>query len=152
MTQTHRLMRVIAGMAAVAVLVAGAGCGGSGDDTGDSGLSPSAEDRRRMPSCGAYDAVPGLLPAEAQAARDCFLAAYGAGTEAELAITVISIEGDPITTIYRVLGANDVELFVDASADEFAEVKNYQQRCTSVVEDGAGLAAANCATVDGPAG
>jgi hypothetical protein len=143
-------MRMAAMTAVVAVLLAGAGCGGGGGggDGASGGRSSSAEARRRMPSCGANDAVAGELPAEAQAARDCFLAAYGAGREAELAITVISIEGDPITTIYRVLGANDVELFVDASADEFAEVKTYQQRCTAVVEDGPGLAAANCATID----
>ncbi len=137
--------------AALVVVLAGAGCGGGdGDDgAGGDGLSASVEERRPMPSCGAYEVgLAAELPAEARTARDCFLSAFGAGREAELAITVTSIEGDPITTIYRVLGPNDVELFVDASADKFAEVKEYQQRCTAVVEDGAGLAPANCALVD----
>ena len=97
-------------------------CGGGGgsDDSGGGGLSASAEDRRRMPSCGAYEAVPGELPPRPRPSATASSPPIGAGREAELAITVASIEGDPITTIYRVLGPNDVELFVDASADQFA--------------------------------
>jgi hypothetical protein len=119
-------------------------CGGGGGGGSDGGLSDSAESRRRMPSCGSYDATSGELSAEARTARDCFLTAFGNGTQKELAVTVHSLEGDPISTIYRVLGVNDVELFVDASADKFAAVKSYHQRCTSVVEEGNGLAVGGC--------
>ena len=97
-----------------------------------------------MPSCGAYDASVGELATEQRVIRDCFLAAFGAGREAEIIITARSMEGDPVTTIYRVLGPNDVELFVDASADRFAEVETYRQRCTSVVEAGTSLVASGC--------
>ena len=97
-----------------------------------------------MPSCGSYEAVPGELPAADRAVRDCFLAAFGSGTEKEVTVTAPTIEGDALVTIYRVLGPNDVELFVDASADKFAAVKTYHQRCTGVVEDGNGLAGAGC--------
>ena len=119
-----------------------AGCGG-GDDAG--GGSKSPESRRPMPSCGSYQVPLGELPVADQAIRDCFLSAFGAGREAEVTITATSFEGDPIVTIYRVLGPNDLELFVDASADKFAgDLKTYRQRCTSVVEDGPTLAAGGC--------
>jgi len=126
---------------ALALLVA-TGCGGGGSD--DGGLSDSADGRRRMPSCGSYTVTAGELPAADRSARDCFLAAFGNGTQKELSVTVHSMEGDPITTIYRVLGVNDVELFVDASADKFADVKQYHQRCTSVVEEGNAVGVAGC--------
>ncbi|MEA2973468.1 MAG: hypothetical protein QOG82_1926 [Actinomycetota bacterium] len=128
-------------MLALALLACTA-CGGGGGD--DGGLSDSAAGRRRMPSCGTYTAPTGELPAEDRSARDCFLAAFGNGTQKELTLTVHSLEGDPIITIYRVLGVNDVELFVDASADKFAAVKQFHQRCTSVVEEGNALGVDGC--------
>ena len=128
---------------ALAFLVA-AGCGGGG---GSHLLSDSAGSRRRMPSCGSYTATESPLPAEDEAVRQCFLAAARDGTQMEVTVTVASMEGDPITTIYRVLGPDDLELFVDASADTFAPVKTYHQRCTSVAEEGNGLAAGGCVPV-----
>ena len=134
--------RAAPAIAALALLVA-TGCGGDGGG-GDGGLSDSADGRRRMPSCGTYTVPVGELTPEDRAARDCFLSAFGDGTQKELTVTVNSIEGDPITTIYRVLGVNDVELFVDASADKFADVKQYHQRCTSVVEEGNAVGVGGC--------
>ena len=101
---------------ALALLVA-TGCGGGGGGDGG-GLSDSAESRRRMPSCGSYEAVPGELPPADKAVRDCFLAAVRDGTQKEATVTASTIEGDALVTIYRVLGPDDVELFVDASADK----------------------------------
>jgi hypothetical protein len=128
------------------LLLVGTGCGGGG---GGGGVSESLESRRPMPSCGAYrpPAGPGDLPPEDSAVRDCFLAAFREGREAEVSVTVDTLEGDPIINIYRVLGANDVELFVDASADKFAAVDVDHQRCTSVAEDGPRLVAVNCSPV-----
>ncbi len=133
------------GTGLVLALVVATGCGGGGG--GDDGLSDSAESRRRMPSCGSYQVGGEPVAAADQAVRDCFLAAFRDGTEKEVTVTAFSIEGQPITTIYRVLGPDDVELFVDASADTFAGVKTYHQRCTSVAEDGNGLAAGGCVTL-----
>ncbi|MEA2827912.1 MAG: hypothetical protein QOG43_2351 [Actinomycetota bacterium] len=127
---------------ALAFLVA-AGCGGGGGDL----LSDSAGSRRRMPSCGSYTATESPLPAQDEAVRQCFLNAAGDGTQMEVTVTVESMEGDPITTIYRVLGPDDLELFVDASADKFSPVKTYHQRCTSVAAEGNGLAAGGCVTL-----
>lgn len=137
-------MRVAAAAAAFLSALAAAGCGGGG---GGGGPSESVDNRRRMPSCGAYDAPVGALAPESRSARDCLLTAFREGREAEVAITVVSIEGDPITTIYRVLGPLDVELFVDASADKFGAVDTYHQRCTSVAEEGTGLVATGCTTL-----
>jgi len=140
-------------MAAASMLVVAAacvGCGGGGGDgagSSDDGVSESVESRRPMPSCGAYEAPLGEPSAEDRAIRDCFLAAFREGREAEVAITVTSLEGDPIITIYRVLGPSDVELFVDASADTFSPVKTYHQRCTAVAEGGSALVAENCVTL-----
>jgi hypothetical protein len=143
-----QMRRPTTSLMALAAVVTLAGCGdGGGDAGGGTALSSSAESRRPMPSCGAYTAPPDGLPAEGWAARDCFLAAFAEGREAELTITAPSIEGDPIVTIYRVLGPDDVELFVDASADKFAAVDAYHQRCTSVAEEGNALAAGGCTTV-----
>ncbi len=132
-----------AGLAFVLVVATSCGGGGGGD-----GLSDSVENRRRMPSCGAFEASLQEPTAADQAVRDCFLAAFRDGTEKEVTVTATTIEGDPIVTIYRVLGPNDLEVFVDASADKFAgEVNMVHQRCTSVVADGNRLAAGGCVTL-----
>jgi hypothetical protein len=138
------MMTLTRGTALALALVVGAGCGGG---SGGGGLSDSVGSRRRMPSCGTYTAGEGELSAEDAAIRECFLAAFREGTQKELTVTAPSLEGDPITTIYRVLGRGDLELFVDASADTFAAVKTYHQRCTSVAEDGTGLTAGGCVTL-----
>jgi hypothetical protein len=128
-----------------ALLLVGTACGGG--DGG--GVSESLESRRPMPSCGAYRPPPGPgdLPPADSAVRDCFLAAFREGREAEVSVTVDTLEGDPIVSVYRVLGPDDVELFVDASADKFAAVDVDHQRCTSVAEDGPRLVAVNCSPV-----
>ena len=130
-------------LAALAAVLVMAACGGDSKGGGPS-ASASPADRRRMPSCGTYTAPAGELADADRTARACFLDAFRQGEQKELTITVTSIEGDPITTIYRVLGAGDLELFVDASADEFAAVKTYHQRCTSVDVEGNALNAGGC--------
>ncbi len=121
-----------------------AGCGGGDEDTG---LSDSVEGRRRMPSCGAFVASPGGLTAEDEAVRDCFLAAFRAGEQKEVVVTQATVEGDPIVTIYRVLGPDDVELFVDSTADRFAAVPMEHRRCRTLAESGNGLLADVCSSV-----
>ena len=137
-------MALTRGTAVALVFVVAAGCGGG---KGGGGLSDSAGARRRMPSCGTFTATEDALTAEEKAVRQCFLAAFRDGTQKEVTVTAPSMEGDPIVTIYRVLGPGDLELFVDASADKFADVKTYHQRCSSVAEGGNGLAAGGCVPV-----
>ena len=55
-----------------------------------------------------------------QAARECFWQAYRAQRPAEFVSTRPTTEGDPITTIYRVLGAGRVEIFIDSTQDRFS--------------------------------
>lgn len=75
--------------------------------------------RTSLPSCGSYTfgfrdhAVPA-------AQRDCMNSARTRGTGAELKIVESTIEGDPITTYYRVFSPDQkVEVFVDYSTDRF---------------------------------
>ncbi len=133
------------GLALAFVVLVACGGGGGGDD--DSPLSDSVEDRRRMPSCGAYVVGPDELAAPDRAARDCFVAAFRAGEQKEISITTTTIEGDAIVTLYRVLGPDDIEVFIDSSADKFAAVDLLHQRCRTLREDGNGLAADACSTV-----
>lgn len=52
---------------------------------------------------------------------DCLLAAQAEGTGAELKLTEHTVEGDPISTYYRVTpGRSGVELFID-SRDGFGK-------------------------------
>ncbi len=51
--------------------------------------------------------------------RRCFWDAYLAGRPAEFISTRPSVEGDPITTIYRVLAPGHAEVFTDATKDRF---------------------------------
>lgn len=51
--------------------------------------------------------------------RRRFWDAYLAGRPAEFASTQPSVEGDPVTTIYRVISPGRVEIYVDATKDRF---------------------------------
>lgn len=119
---------------------------GCGDERG-SPLSESIEGRRRLPSCGSYVVPLGELAANQRSIRDCFVAAFEAGEPMEVTLTTTTVEGDPIVTIYRVLGRHDLELFVDSSADRFAAEDLAHLRCRTLAEAGNGLLADACSTV-----
>lgn len=51
-------------------------------------------------------------------ARLCFWTAYLGGRPAEFISTRPTIEGDPITYVYRVLGTGQVEVFIDSNKDK----------------------------------
>jgi hypothetical protein len=61
--------------------------------------------------------------------RRRFWAAYQAGQPAEFTSTRPSVEGDPVTTIYRVLGPGRVEVFVDATHDRFGSGRWEKYAC-----------------------
>jgi hypothetical protein len=89
--------------------------------------------RAVLPVCGSEDATPNLP------ARTCFWNAYTAGLPAEFVTTRPTLEGDPITTIFRSLGQGRGQLFVDASADRFGAQGWIQVDCQgfTLTRDGA---------------
>lgn len=80
---------------------------------------PAVADRTLLPSCGAERFTTPEGPWN-EAARVCFWDAYRAQRTAEFVSTWLTTEGDPITSIYRVLGAGRVEIFIDSTQDRFA--------------------------------
>ncbi|ALR10685.1 hypothetical protein MYCSP_03530 [Mycobacteroides saopaulense] len=73
--------------------------------------------RASLPSCGTHIHFRESLPA---AQRDCMNHGRASGAGGELTVVQPTIEGDPITTYYRVFSPDQrVEVFVDSSADRF---------------------------------
>ncbi len=88
--------------------------------SGCSALSAAATGvafRKPLPSCGSETTTQDSgFNVEG---RRCFWDAYLAGRPAEFVSTRPSVEGDPITKIYRVLSPGHVEIFIDATKDRF---------------------------------
>jgi len=93
---------------------------------------PFVRDRTPMPSCGAYTLVHRTrLTAAEQAMTDCLWEALAAGRTAELSVTRTTMEGDPVTTLYRALpGRAGVEVLVDATRDNFGSGRWSRTVCT----------------------
>ena len=118
-------MRV--GVLLVAALAVVAACG-QAPATAAPSASPAAtaaakvpeavRSRPSLPSCGAENATSQNGPWN-ETARACFWAAYQKGQPVEFTSTRLTTEGDPITTIYRVLGPGRVEIFEDTTQDRF---------------------------------
>ncbi|WP_078312899.1 MULTISPECIES: hypothetical protein [unclassified Mycobacterium] len=73
--------------------------------------------RAALPNCGTHKHFHEELPA---AQRDCMNNGRASGLGGELTVVQPTIEGDPITTYYRVFSPDQrVEVFVDSSTDRF---------------------------------
>jgi hypothetical protein len=71
--------------------------------------------RQPLPHCGRESTVDN---GEANVVgRRCFWDAYQAGHAAEFISTQPTVEGDPVTLVYRALGNGLVEIFVDITYD-----------------------------------
>jgi hypothetical protein len=68
-------------------------------------------------------------------ARRCLAAAYQNGIPAELVTTRPSIEGDPIRTVFRVLGPGRVEIYVDSTQDAWSNRTWSHSLCSSLAFD-----------------
>jgi len=66
--------------------------------------------------------------------RACFWQAYRARRPAEFISTRPTIEGDPITSIYRVLPDGSVEVFIDSTQDTFGSGKWSHATCRTLSE------------------
>ena len=72
------------------------------------------------------------MSAEQQRKTRCLLDAFEAGRPAELYLVYHLIEGDPIREYYRVLGPGRVEVFIDSTADSYANQKWSHLLCAKV--------------------
>lgn len=70
-----------------------------------------------------------------ESARRCFLDRVGSRQSAVFVMSQISIEGDPIVTIYRSNRTGEVALFVDATRDAFGSGKWESLTCEGVTTD-----------------
>jgi hypothetical protein len=98
--------------------------------------------RAVLPPCGTeiQRVETGLGPAIGpdQAMRACLLSAYQAGKPVEFISHRPSIEGNYITTIYRVLGPGEIEVLIDSTRDPFGAGRWEQSQCAglSLAADG----------------
>jgi hypothetical protein len=96
-----------------------AGCGplfGAGDPL--AGAPAAVRERSALPSCGSESvAAGGRANLDG---RRCFWSAYEEGRPAEFVSTQRTIEGDPITSIYRVLPGGAAEVFIDSTKDAWS--------------------------------
>jgi hypothetical protein len=102
------------------------------------GLVPAAaRDRAALPSCGVEQTIRQDGPWNL-AARLCFLAAYRSGTPAEFVSVRLTVEGDPVRTVFRVLGPGRNEVLIDSTLDKWSNRTWERATCTSlnVVETG----------------
>jgi hypothetical protein len=77
----------------------------------------SVENRTRLPSCGEYEDRNEPASTDQRRKNRCILDALDQGRQAELIRTWYGDDGGPITEYVRVLGADRVEMFVDATRD-----------------------------------
>jgi hypothetical protein len=100
--------------------------------------SQGVADRIPPPACGVEIQEQGGGPWN-EAARACFWHAYQAHQPAEFVSTLPTIEGDPITTTYRVLPDGKVEIITDSTRDRYAAPGSLERlvcRTLALVEGG----------------
>ena len=105
---------------------------GCGDDPGAEVVAPSlpgapreVAERAPLPLCGQEEVMPDGSGTD-EDARGCFLDAWRAGERAELFSTCRTVEGDPITQVFRSLGADRLQLFIDSSHDRYGGRPGWQ--------------------------
>jgi len=122
-------------LAALAITVLAAGC-----DLLPAGPPDWVTNREALPACGAEEVTAGRQPN--REARECLLDAWREGRAAELISERPSVEGDPITTIYRVMPDGTMDMFIDATRDRFGSGEWERYVCTGLrpvrAEDGLG--------------
>lgn len=121
----------------------------AGCDDGETAAPDWFEAREPMPSCGIFEPAdvrndnPDL--AEGQ---ECLLDAFKSGEPAELEVTQLTEEGDPVTDIFRVVDEGEVEALMDRRQDEFSMMDFGHLTCTELHEQEIPLAAAGCEATD----
>lgn len=149
-----RIARASCFAAQLVVAAIGIGCSGDREltapgppPTGDGGLPPRRPDVPNRPptheyaltgfDCGAVVADhTGTVP---QGPVDCLLNAVAAGKPAYLVVTTSTIEGDPVFSVYQVVGAQAVQNVLDARWDSYGSGELTRQRCSVVASGGTEL-------------
>jgi hypothetical protein len=98
------------------------------------GVPSLVRDRSPLPSCGEETGT--QSGSRNPEARRCFWDAYLAGRPAELISTRPTVEGDPITSIYRILPAGSIEVFVDQRRDRYSRGGWYRLGCLDLALNG----------------
>ena len=92
-------------------------------------------ERTKLPSCGheVVERTPegDFHDAEATA---CFLAAYEAGEPVEFSSESLTVEGGRTTTVFRVLGPGQIEIFHDLTQDPLGTHGWARTMCDSIRE------------------
>jgi hypothetical protein len=99
----------------------------------------SVEDRQPLPSCGRYENLNRPVTVDQKRKNQCLLDALAAGRRVELIRTYATVEGDPITEYYRVLGPRRLEIFVDSTRDSFGDRKWSHWLCRGVERSDVGF-------------
>jgi hypothetical protein len=76
------------------------------------------------------------VSAEQRGRNRCLLDALAEGRQAQLVLTYMTVEGDPITEYYRILVPRRIEVFIDATQDPPGSQKWSHMLCDEVAEDG----------------
>ena len=96
---------------------------------------PPAEvvNRAPLPSCG-QEVVMRLEDGDRRdaSARECLWSAYEAGEPAEFVSLSVTVEGGRVLDIWRVIGPENVELYVDATHDRGGSMSWQLFRCTTI--------------------
>jgi hypothetical protein len=124
------MLAIVVAMAPVGVLIAG--CSSEPAALAD---TPSATPTTPV-DCGR--ATPGPLEPIPAPNLDCFVPALAAGTPATLVVVQLSVEGDPISEAYTVVGPNTAHIRTDSTADRFrgSGPRLLEQTCTVRVSAG----------------
>lgn len=88
-------------------------------------------DRPGLPACGTENSQHGETLNVM--ARQCLLDAFVANRAAEFTMTQLTVEGDPVTRIIRVLADGSVQIFADATQDSFGSGTWQELRCDRLV-------------------
>ena len=126
----------------LAALLALAACG----DTPRENAAPEPEEG----DCGAYvvtNADEEEGPPDRSEKLQCLLDAFARGDRARLDVELPTVEGDPISYRYTVVGRRVVEVRTDKTHDAFGTPAIVIERCTSLVVINGDLTAGGCAAV-----
>jgi hypothetical protein len=135
----RRLRPAALGVLAVALALTLGSCG---DDAGPElfamvfpGAPLEVRERVPLPFCGEEDVRLSGEGVDAEA-RTCFVDAWQAGEQAEFVSTYYTVEGDPITQVFRVVSEGRIQLFVDNTRARFGGRRGWLVRiCREYTSD-----------------
>lgn len=98
---------------------------------GDESAGPLPSDAAVVEDCGDEDTMHGT--SYNVAGRECLLAAFEAGRPATFVSNAVTVEGAPVSTTYRVLGPELVEVAYDNREDPLGSGRIDFYRCPRLV-------------------